>query len=215
MLPSELIIQELVAKGYLALFLITIIEGPVITILGGFLVSLGVFKFIYAYPLILIADTIGDLLAYSVGYMGRKRYAIRILAWFKISEDKLFGLDNFFKRHGGKSIFLAKFITGAGSWTLVTAGMARVKLKRFLKYSLAAGTLKTAIYMAVGYFFGHLYKILIKWIDITSTIIILVILLILFFYFIKNFLKKKYQDFAKSIPKKPKRKKRKVKSKKR
>jgi len=209
MLPSDLLIAELIEQGYLALFLITIIEGPVITILGGFLVSLEAFKLYYVYPLILFADTIGDLLAYTVGYIGRKRYAIKILGWFKMSEDKLLGLDNFFKRHGGKSIFLAKFVTGAGSWTLITAGMANIKLKRFLKYSIAAGALKTAVYMGIGYFFGHLYKILIKWIDITSTIIILIVLLVLFFYLSKSYFKKKFKSFSEKSEKKSKKRKKK------
>jgi len=201
MLSSELIIAELIEKGYLALFLITIIEGPLITILGGFLVSMGIFKLYYTYPLILLADTIGDILAYTIGYLGRKRYAVKILGWLKISEDKLLGLDNFFKRHGGKSIFLAKFITGAGSWTLISAGMARVRLKRFLKYSISAGILKTAAYMAAGYFFGNIYKILIKWMNVTSAVIILIILIGFTFYFVKNYFKEKYKSFSKTYKK--------------
>lgn len=202
--PDTLIIQ-LIEQGYLALFLITIIEGPLITILGGFLISMGVFKLIYAYPILLIADTIGDLIAYTIGYIGRKRFAVKILGWFKMSEDKLLGLDNFFKRHGGKSIFLAKFITGAGSWTLVSAGMAKVKLRRFLKYSITAGALKTIVYMGIGYVFGDMYKILIKWMDVGSAVIIILILLILLIISVKSYFKKRFKSFSK-IYKKSKKK---------
>jgi len=141
------------------------------------------------------------LLSYSIGYLGRERLAIKILGWMKIEEDKLLGLDDFFHRHGGKTVFLAKFITGAGSWTLISAGMGRMKLTRFLRYSLGAGALKTIVYMGLGYFFGHLYKLLIQWMNLTSVIIILVIILIAVMILIKNYLKKKFGYIFKS-PKK-------------
>jgi len=198
MFEPEIIIQELIAQGYIALFLIAIIEGPLITILGGFLSSLGVFNIYVAYLVILIADTIGDLLAYSIGYLGRNKVAVKILGWLKISEDRLLGLDDFFLRHGGKSIFLAKFITGAGSWTLISAGMARFKLKRFLKYTISAGILKTGAYMALGYFFGHIYRFLIQTMNTASAIIIILILLAIVIIITKNYLKKKYGGFFKN-----------------
>ena len=77
-LDPDAIINELVAQGYVALFLITILEGPLITILGGFLSSLGYFNIYVAYLVILIADTMGDLLGYSIGYLGRKKFAVKI-----------------------------------------------------------------------------------------------------------------------------------------
>ncbi len=194
----DTIITKLIAQGYLALFLITILEGPLITILGGFLSSLGYFNIFITYLVILIADTIGDLLGYSLGYLGRKKFAVKILGWFKIKEDKLLGLDDFFLKHGGKSIFLSKFITGAGSWTLISAGMAKVKLKKFLRYSIIASVLKTAIYMALGYFFGHLYKFLIQTMNTASAIIIILLLLVIVIVMIKNFLKKRYSKFFKN-----------------
>ena len=211
MLEPEVIIQQLIAQGYMALFLIAIIEGPLITILGGFLSSLGVFNIYIAYLVILIADVIGDLLAYSIGYFGRNRVAVRVLSWLKISEDRLLGLDDFFLRHGGKSIFLAKFITGAGSWTLISAGMARFKLQKFLKYTISAGILKTGAYMALGYFFGHIYKLLIQTMNTASAIIVILILLAIAIIMIKNFLKKRFGGFfkngKKTTLKKPKKKK--------
>lgn len=198
MLEPEVIIQELIAQGYLALFIITILEGPLITILGGFLSSLGFFNIYIAYLVILIADTIGDLLGYTIGYVGRNKFAVKILGWFKIKEDKLLGLDDFFLRHGGKSIFLSKFITGAGSWTLISAGMARFKLSRFMKYSVSASILKTGAYMALGYFFGHIYRYLIQTMNTISAIIVIIILLIFAIVMMKNFFKKKYGGFFKN-----------------
>ena len=211
MFSTESIMAELIAQGYIALFFIAVFEGPLITLLGGFFSSMGVFNIYIAYIVILLADTLGDIIAYMIGYMGRNKLAVRILGWFKIEEDKLLGLDNFFKRHGGKSIFLSKFITGAGSWTLISAGMAKVKLRRYLKFSISAGILKTAVYLGVGYFFGNMYKVLIKWMNMASAIVIIVILLILLILITKNYFKKKFKSFSRSSPKLPKKSKRKKK----
>jgi len=192
MFAADYILSQLAAHGYLALFLITIVEGPLATILGGFFVSIGVFNFYLTFFLLYVADTIGDLLSYTIGYIGRERFANKLLGWLKIEEDKLLGLDDFFHRHGGKTIFIAKFVTGAGSWTLISAGMGRMKLTRFLKYSLGAGALKTLVYMGLGYFFGHVYQLLLNWMNLTSAIIIIAIILIATMIIVKRFLKDKF-----------------------
>ena len=53
--------------SYLVLFPLVVIEGPVVTIITGFLVSLGFMDFIPAYFTIMAGDLTGDVLYYSAG----------------------------------------------------------------------------------------------------------------------------------------------------
>ena len=109
-LDPDALIAFIINYGYWALFVGMVIEGPIITLLGGFLTSLGYFELGWVYLIILIADTIGDTLAYGIGYFGRKKVLLKIFGWLQINEDKLLGIDEFFKEHGGKSVFVSKFI---------------------------------------------------------------------------------------------------------
>lgn len=203
MFAGDFILHQIAIHGYVALFLITVIEGPLATIFGGFFVSIGVLNPFLTFFLLYIADTIGDLIFYTLGYYSRKRLIIKILEWVKIEEGRLVGLDEFFKKHGGKTVFIAKFIAGAGSWTLISAGIGRMKLRTFLKHSLTAGALKTFVYMALGYFFGSMYKTLLQWMNLTTVIIIVAIMFILMMIIIRKFLNAQLaQIFEKGIKKK-------------
>ena len=49
-----------------------IVEGPLVTILAGFLASLGQFNLLICYPLIVVGDVIGDVFMYAQGRWGGK-----------------------------------------------------------------------------------------------------------------------------------------------
>jgi membrane protein DedA with SNARE-associated domain len=193
----DALITFLVNYGYWALFIGMVIEGPVITILGGFLTSLGFFKVQYVYIIILLGDVIGDSIAYTIGYFGRKRILVKVFGWLQINEDKLLGIEEFFKQHGGKSVFISKFIAGAGSWTLITAGISRMNLKRFYTYSIGGGIIKSAIYIGIGLFFGGMYKIIIQWMDIAGTVALLIIIAGIILYILKKLSKKDIKKLSK------------------
>ncbi len=183
--PDSLI-TFLVNYGYLALFIGMVIEGPVISILGGFLTSLGFFKIYYVYPIIVVADVIGDSIAYAIGYFGRKKILVKLFSWLQIHEEKLLGMEEFFKKHGGKSVFISKFIAGAGSWTLISAGISKMNLKKFYSYSIGGGIIKSAIYIGLGLFFGRMYKVIISWLDWAGTIALLIIIAAIILYVLKK-----------------------------
>jgi membrane-associated protein len=203
-LNPDVLIAFIVNYGYWALFIGMVIEGPVITILGGFLTSLGFFKLQYVYPIIAVADVVGDSLAYLIGYFGRKKILIKIFGWLQIHEDKLLGIEEFFQEHGGKTVFISKFIAGAGSWTLIAAGISKMDLKKFYTYSIGATIIKTALYIGIGLFFGGMYKLIIQWMNLTGTIIILISIAIIILYVLKR-LSKKDISSKKKIKKKKRR----------
>jgi len=205
-MDPDALIAFIVNYGYWALFIGMVIEGPVITILGGFLTSLGFFYLPYVYAIILVADTIGDTIAYAIGYFGRKKVLLKLFGWLQITEDKLLGIEEFFQEHGGKSVFVSKFIAGTGSWTLITAGISKMDIKKFYTYSLGAAFIKTALYLGIGLFFGSMYKVIIQWMDLAGTVALLVIFAGIALYVLRKLSKKDVKKKTKSKAKKRKKK---------
>lgn len=198
-LQTETLLNFIINYGYWAIFIGMVIEGPVITVLAGFLTSLGFFKFYWVYLIVVLADILGDSIAYAIGYFGRKQVLLRVFSYFQMKEEKLLGIEEFFKRHGGKSVFISKFIAGAGSWTLISAGLAKMNLKKFYKNSTIAALFKSALYVGVGYFFGAMYKVIIKWMNVTGTITIIICLAILVLIVIKKITSKAIKTAVKDI----------------
>jgi membrane protein DedA with SNARE-associated domain len=56
------IINWLEVYKYFVLFPVTIFEGPIITVIAGYLSSLGFLNFYVAYGVIVLGDTVGDIL---------------------------------------------------------------------------------------------------------------------------------------------------------
>ena len=186
MFGQDALMQWVIANGYWALFWGMVIEGPIITILGGFLTSLGYFNIYYVYLIIVLADLLEDLLAYSIGYFGRKRALLKIFSWLQIPEQKLLDIEKFFKSHGGKSVFVSKFVAGAGSWTLISAGIAKMNLWKFFKNSFIAAIIKSALYIGIGFFFGGLYKVIARFLNTAGTIVTLLIIAAVVLWLMKS-----------------------------
>jgi len=97
--PNELI-QWLLDYRYFILFPIVAIEGPIATLIAGFLVFLGKFNFLVVYGLIIAADLAGDTLYYLLGRGGKAcvdKWGHRL----HITAKRMERLNLHFKRHPG------------------------------------------------------------------------------------------------------------------
>ena len=66
-LSQALVLSLLYKYSYLILFPLVVVEGPIVTLIAGFLVSTKFMAFIPAYITIIIADLVGDFGFYSIG----------------------------------------------------------------------------------------------------------------------------------------------------
>lgn len=195
MLSSELILLYLQLHGYLALYLISIIEGPIVTVLASFLAS---FSYLNVYVVFLIAmlgDLTGDLIYYSIGFFGKNKFLKKLIKIFKISENKILDVENFYEKHGGKSIIFSKFLQGMSIIVLVGAGASKMKLPKFLFFSISSSIIKTAILVFLGFYFGRFYTTIRNYFGVAGQIgLITTILIITIIIFLKIYKKRKTKN---------------------
>lgn len=72
------LINLLLQYKYLIIFPIVMFEGPITTIVAGFLSSLGYFNFWFTYLLVATADLASDALYYALGRWGRKSFVEKL-----------------------------------------------------------------------------------------------------------------------------------------
>src|SRR6185312_6958785 len=87
----------LIQYKYQVIFPIAIVEGPIITLIAGFLISLGYLSWFPTLILVFFGDMISDSFFYLVGKYGRK-YAERI-KFLKLSEERMLRLENHYQNH--------------------------------------------------------------------------------------------------------------------
>jgi membrane-associated protein len=62
----------------------------------------------------------------------------------------------FYDRHGGKTVFLARFLPILRTFAPFVAGVGRMPYPRFLAFSIAGSLAWVGLFVLAGYFFGHL-----------------------------------------------------------
>ena len=169
--------------SYLVLFPLVVIEGPVVTIIAGFLVSLGFMDFFPAYMTIVAGDLTGDFLYYSAGRWWLNKTYKGVLKFFNINLKFVHKLEEGLKKNKGPFLFFGKLSHAIGGIILFAAGSAQIPIKDFLEFNFFATLPKSLILLAVGYYFGSTVTNFRKALDYTvlGLFVFTVILLVLYF----------------------------------
>jgi membrane-associated protein len=105
-------------------------------------------------PLLFIAAVLGDTLNYHIGkYIGPRVFEIESRF---INKEHLLATQQFFARHGGKTIIFARFIPFARTFAPFVAGTGSMNYKYFLTYNMVGGFLWISSFVTLGYLFGNM-----------------------------------------------------------
>src|SRR5215212_9380444 len=156
------IINQYGVWTYAILFLIIFMEtgfvvtpflpGDSLLFAAGSLVPLSDLNIWLLLVLLIIAAITGDTVNYWIGhYLGDRAYNIK---WIK--KEYLDRTHAFFQKHGGKTIFLARFVPIVRTFAPFVAGMGKMSYSYFFSYNVFGGIVWVLLFTLLGYFFGNL-----------------------------------------------------------
>jgi membrane-associated protein len=100
-----------------------------------------------------VAAILGDTINYSLGrWLGPG--AFKIDRWF-LKHEHLERTQQFYERHGGKTIVLARFVPIVRTFAPFVAGVGKMNYPQFLFYNVVGGIAWVVICTLAGYFFGN------------------------------------------------------------
>jgi membrane protein DedA with SNARE-associated domain len=108
------------------------------------------------------------------------------IRWLHLTAERLQWPEQFFKRHGAKTVFIARFIFLFPPVVAnLLAGMSKMPWRTFLSYNLTGSAAYSTTYILLGYFFGKQWKRLASWLGpeplyLILAAIILIVLAVLF-----------------------------------
>jgi membrane-associated protein len=128
------------------------LPGDSLLFAAGTFAALGALNIWFLMGLLMVAAVLGDTVNYSIGhYLGERAYNIK---WIK--KEYLDKTHAFFEKHGGKAIFLARFVPIVRTFAPFVAGIGKMDYSYFITYNLAGGVTWVALFTLLGYFFGNL-----------------------------------------------------------
>ena len=102
--------------------------------------------------LLIVAAVLGDTLNYHIGdYLGPRVF--RENSRF-LKREHLERTQQFYEKHGAKTIILARFIPIIRTFAPFVAGVGTMSYSKFLSYNLVGGILWVVLLTGAGYFFG-------------------------------------------------------------
>lgn len=192
MIQSAAIFRLLFTYSYLILFPLVVIEGPVVTIIAGFLVSLGFMDFIPTYLTVVSGDLEGDFLYYSAGRWWLNKTYKGVLKFFNINLKFIHKIEEALKKNKGPFLFFGKLSHAIGGVILFAAGSAEIPVGDFLWFNFLATLPKSLILILVGYYFGSTVSNFKRYVDITVLGLFVFTLALIGVYFAVTYFSNKY-----------------------
>jgi membrane-associated protein len=128
------------------------LPGDSLLFAAGTFAALGSLNIWLVAGLLMVAAVLGDTVNYSIGhYLGERAYNIK---WIK--KEYFDKTHAFFEKHGGKSIFLARFVPIVRTFVPFVAGIGKMSYGYFITYNLVGGVVWVAVFTFLGYFFGNI-----------------------------------------------------------
>ncbi|MBU3901668.1 DedA family protein [Patescibacteria group bacterium] len=183
------IILWLANYKYFALFPLAVAEGPIITVIAGFLASLGHFNFWVAYLIIVVGDLAGDAVHYSLGRWGGRNFIDRWGKYLGVGPGQIETIEKQFDKRGDKLLFIGKMSHGVGGAFLIAAGLIKMPFIKFLFANFLATLIKSLLLLLLGFYFGQALSTINTYLERITLISIglaLFAVLIYFFYFRKK-----------------------------
>lgn len=149
---------------YLILFVVVFLEtGVVVTpflpgdsllFAAGAFAATGALEVGWVFVLLFVAAVLGDTVNYRIGYGLGPRAFHGQNRFFK--REHLERTHQFYERHGGKTIVVARFIPIIRTFAPFVAGIGRMSYGRFVVYNIGGALLWTGLFVFGGYYFGNL-----------------------------------------------------------
>ena len=128
------------------------LPGDSLLFAAGTFAALGSLNVWFLIGLLAVAAVVGDAVNYSIGhYLGERAYNIK---WIK--KEYLDKTHAFFEKHGGKAIYLARFVPIVRTFAPFVAGIGRMSYGYFATYNIVGGISWVFIFTLLGYFFGNI-----------------------------------------------------------
>lgn len=137
------------------LVVIPFLPGDSLLFVVGTLAGSGYLNIWVIYCTLLIAAILGDSVNYWIGqHLGKRVFSKKNSRIF--NKAYLEKTQEFYLKHGGKTIILARFLPIIRTFAPFVAGIGKMHYKTFLFYNVVGGCIWVTSLTFAGYFFGGL-----------------------------------------------------------
>lgn len=137
------------------LVVVPFLPGDSLIFAAGALAAKGIMDIKLVYVIFACAAILGDTVNFEIGrFIGPKIFGQEKISFLK--KEYLDKTKNFYDRHGGKTIIIARFIPIVRTFAPFVAGIGEMKYFKFISYNFIGGLLWVSLFVFAGFYFGNM-----------------------------------------------------------
>ncbi|HEY2054969.1 MAG TPA: bifunctional DedA family/phosphatase PAP2 family protein [Solirubrobacterales bacterium] len=135
-------------------FIGLVAPGETVMLLGGAVAGQGAINLYVTIALAWTMACAGDITSFFLGRRLGREFLMKHGPRFGFSHDRLLQVEDFFSRHGGKTIFLGRFVGFVRAFAPFIAGSSGMRFRQFFPYSVLGCGIWTSVVIVIGYVFS-------------------------------------------------------------
>jgi len=152
------------------------LPGDSLLVTAGLFAAKGDLNIVWLNLALMAAAIVGDATGYWIGRRAGQALYNRPNSFF-FRKQHLVKTHEFYEKHGGKTIVIARFVPIIRTFAPVVAGAAEMTYRQFAIYNIAGGIGWVASMTLIGYFLGRAIPDIDKHIHIVVAVVIFLSLL--------------------------------------
>jgi undecaprenyl-diphosphatase len=136
-------------------FLGFVAPGEISVIVGGVVAGQGEIDVVALIAIVWVCAVLGDVTSYLVGQRLGRQFMEKHGKRVQITPERLDKVEDFFRRRGGLTILVGRFIGFVRPIAPFLAGSTHMPFRRFLSYDILAAGIWSATFVLLGYVFWH------------------------------------------------------------
>jgi membrane-associated protein len=130
------------------------LPGDSLLFAAGAIAAIGDLNIFMIVGILITAAILGDTVNYWIGHFFGDKIIAKKFSFIK--KEHIEKTQKFYKKHGGKTIILARFVPIVRTFAPFVAGIGKMHYGNFITYNVVGGIVWVAIFAFAGYFFGNL-----------------------------------------------------------
>jgi membrane-associated protein len=131
------------------------LPGDSLLFAAGAFAAIGSLNIWLMIVLLIIAAILGDTINYWIGHFFGQKIVDNPKIKF-VNQDHIDKTEKFYKKHGGKTIILARFVPIVRTFAPFVAGVGKMNYSHFIWYNVTGGIIWVMLFSWTGYFFGNM-----------------------------------------------------------
>jgi undecaprenyl-diphosphatase len=140
------------------------VPGETVLLAGAALSHFGHLSLLGVIACAMTGAILGDNVGFAIGRRGGRSLAERVGPRLGLTTARLRAFDRFVDRHGARTVFIARFVTGLRVLGAALAGASQLPWRSFLFYNATGAVAWATTFGIVGYFLGHSWEQLERWV---------------------------------------------------